>query len=247
MSTLYEHPLNERIRNYLKLEQLFSQANFCLQGQLKASHQVIFSALFAILDIIERTDVRGDLIKELEKLEQNMLLWSKSPNIDNSILQANLSITLALLTQLKRSDPSWQQLKNDKFLASIKQRFALQGATSSFDLPQLKYWLSRSQQVQVDAIEGWLSQLNSISSALDLVLKCIREKAAFQQINCDSGFYQHSGDGLLLLRIQLPSDAHYYPSVSGNTLRYSIRFMQPCTDNGHSFLNQPITFQLARC
>ncbi len=247
MSTLYEHPLNERIRNYLKLEQLFSQAAFCSQSKVSISHQVFFTALFAIVDIVERTDVRGDLIKELEKLEQNMLLWSKAPNVDNKVLQANLTITLALIAQLKSVNPVWQQLKNDKFLASLKQRFALQGASSSFDLPQLKYWLNRHQSAQQDDITGWLNKLEDIAQALHLVLKCIRQKAVFHQINCHSGFYQDSGDGLLLLRIQLSNDAEFYPTVSGNTLRYSIRFMLPCAENGHCYLNKPVTFQLASC
>jgi cell division protein ZapD len=247
MSTLYEHPLNERIRNYLKLEQLFSQASQCFECKINISHQVFFTALFAILDLLERTDVRGDLIKELEKLEQNMLLWSAAPDIDNRALNANMKLTLSLTAQLKSTTPSWHQLKNDKFLASLKQRFAIQGASSGFDLPQLKYWLNTSQQSQQSNIIQWLSQLEHISSSLTLVLKFIRQKAIFQDINSQSGFYQDSGDGVLLLRIKLTDDAGYYPTVSGNKLRYSIRFMLPCSENGSYYINQAVSFQLAAC
>ena len=49
---LYEHPLNERIRNYLKLEHLFTQAQDCLQRKISVSHQVFFNALFAIIDTL---------------------------------------------------------------------------------------------------------------------------------------------------------------------------------------------------
>ena len=63
MSTvLYEHPLNERVRNYLKIEQFFAQAYSCLSGDINilTSHQVFFNALFSIVDTLERNDIRGD-------------------------------------------------------------------------------------------------------------------------------------------------------------------------------------------
>ena len=41
---LYEHPLNERIRNYLKLEQLFVQAADCLQYTMTTDNIVFFNA-----------------------------------------------------------------------------------------------------------------------------------------------------------------------------------------------------------
>ena len=68
---LYEHPLNERIRNYLKLEQLFTQVNHCDASNILVNHQVFFNALFAIIDTLERSDIRGDLIKDLAKLHLN--------------------------------------------------------------------------------------------------------------------------------------------------------------------------------
>ena len=247
MLTLYEHPLNERIRNYLKLEQLFSQATDSVECKMSISHHVFFTALFAILDLIERTDVRGDLIKALEKLEQNLLLWSKAPDIDNSALKVTLKLTLSHIAQLKSSPPHWQPLKNDKFLAALKQRFAIQGASSGFDLPQLKYWLNTSQQRQQANVIDWLAKLDHLASALHLVLKFIRQKSVFDTVNTASGFYQDSGDGLQMLRIKVPRDAPYYPTVSGNKLRYSIRFMLPSAESGRCYHNQAVSFQLARC
>ena len=103
-SVLYEHPLNERIRNYLKLEQLFSQVKNCLQYDIALSHQLFFSSFFAIIDTLERNDIRGELIKDLEKLEQNLVIWSRAPDIDTSALEENLKETVALLCQLKTPD-----------------------------------------------------------------------------------------------------------------------------------------------
>ncbi|NQZ20951.1 MAG: cell division protein ZapD [Colwellia sp.] len=244
---LYEHPLNERIRNYLKLEQLFAQAHDCLQRKISVGHQVFFNALFTIIDTLERNDVRGDLIKDLEKLEQNLVVWSQAPGIDASILEDNLQQTVGLVCQLKINKPVWTQLKNDKFLSTLKQRFAMQGGSSSFDLPQLHFWLNQDSELLAADVQGWLALLEQIQSALNIVLKFIRQRASFDKIETVSGFYQESGEGILLLRIQVAKDLPYYPSVSGNRFRYSIRFMSPCEKSGRQYSNQATSFELARC
>jgi cell division protein ZapD len=250
MSTiLYEHPLNERIRNYLKLEQFFAQAYNCLSSELTAStnHQVFFNALFSLLDTLERNDIRGDLIKELEKLEQNLVVWSKVPDVDSSALEKNLSETVKLVGNLRNPRPTWWQLKEDKFLSCLKQRFAIQGGSSICDLPQLPFWLHQSDTQIKTEMQQWLTLLSDISAALALVLKFIRQRSEFETIEADSGFYQDNGEGLLLLRIKLASGAKYYPTVSGNKFRYSIRFMLPCQHTGRRYANQATIFQLARC
>jgi len=244
---LYEHPLNERIRNYLKLEQLFVQAFDSLQYSLINSHSVFFNALFAILDTLERNDIRGDLIKDLEKLEQNLVIWSQNPEIDNAILDDNLKKTISLASSLKVACPQWTELKADKFLMALKQRFAIQGGSSTFDLPQLQFWLHQpSTQIEKEC-NYWLSRLAHISSALTLIMKFIRQRAAFREVSTESGFYQDNGEGLLLLRIKIANTLSFYPTISGNRFRYSIRFMMPCNDAGRKYVKQALTFQLAQC
>lgn len=244
---LYEHPLNERIRNYLKLEQLFKQVDSCADSNISTSHQVFFNALFAIIDTLERTDIRGELIKDLEKLQQNLVIWSQAPDIDTSVLETNLQKTVSLVTQLKANNQTWFQLKEHKLLASLKQRFAIQGGNSSFDLPQLQFWLHQSDSQITKDIKQWLSFLDNIKNSLALVLKFIRQRAEFISIETESGFYQDSGEGLLLLRIKVAQSAQYYPTISGNKFRYSIRFMLPCELDGRRYSNQATKFQLARC
>ena len=192
MSTvLYEHPLNERIRNYLKIEQLFAQVYSCHNNDsaIKTSHQVFFNALFSIIDTLERNDVRGELIKDLEKLEQNLVVWSKVPDVDTSALEINLAETVKLVSHLRTPQPIWFKLKEDKLLACLKQRFAIQGGSSSFDLPQLHFWLHQNDAQIRKEMQEWLTLLSDISSSLAIILKFIRQRAEFETIEVDSGFY----------------------------------------------------------
>ncbi len=246
-SILYEHPLNERIRNYLKLEQLFTQTTDCLQHSIVTSHNTFFSSLFAIIDTLERNDIRGDLIKDLEKLEQNLVIWSQIPDVDSAILETNLRKTIALSSQLKKTTAHCLKLKDDKFLIGLKQRFAIQGGNCHFDLPQLQFWLQQPTTEVEAQCQQWLACLQQVKDALLLILRFIRQRAAFDNIVTQSGFYQDNGDGLMLLRIKVTCDLACYPTISGNRLRYSIRFMSPCEESGRKYVKQAITFQLARC
>ncbi|GHE95071.1 cell division protein ZapD [Thalassotalea profundi] len=244
---LYEHPLNERIRSYLKLEQMFAQARASVAADTNISYHIFFNALFSIIDTLERNDIRGDLIKDLEKLEQNLVIWSKSPEINNDALQENLRQVIELICQLKRKTPQWCQIKNDQFLMGLKQRYAIQGGSCSFDLPQLQFWLKQPVTIITNNMAEWLQLFTQIEQALSLILKFIRQRVLFESISTDSGFYQDSGEGLLMLRIKVAHDAPYYPTVSGNKLRYSIRFMLANDEMGKRYHSLPTIFQLARC
>ncbi|QBY04838.1 cell division protein ZapD [Thalassotalea sp. HSM 43] len=244
---LYEHPLNERIRNYLKLEQLFAQARSCLAQEFESSHTSFFNALFTILDTIDRTDVRGDMIKDLEKLEHNLHLWSKSPAVNDKALQLNLEQTKKLSTELRSKQNQWGSLKEDKFLDAMRKRFSLTGAYCGFDLPALVHWLNQPPIFIQQDIDRWLSCLSTIEQALVLVLKFIRQKSNFELVEVGNSFYQDNGEGLLLLRIELEDGADYFPSVSGNRYRYSIRFMELCDAKGQQYITDNVSFKLAKC
>lgn len=246
-SVLYEHPLNERIRNYLKLEQLFAQADSCSPDNISNNYHVFFNAIFAILGTLERNDIRGELIKDLERLEQHLVLWSQSPEINSSALEENLKQTVGLICTLRSGAPPWASLRNDKLLSSIKQRFAIQGGSSTFDLPQLQFWLNQPVKDVGESVEYWLGKLNKLKKSISLILKFLRQKSDFKTIATEKGFYQDNGEGLLLLRIKVDNNLQCYPTVSGNRFRYSIRFMLPCEKDGRKYTSDPVEFELARC
>ncbi len=247
MSLLFEHPLNERIRNYLKLEHLFKQLDTSSTSNIKNTYISFFNALFSIIDTLERNDIRGDLIKELEKLEQNLVVWSQAPDVDNSRLEQSLQQTVSLVCELKKTQQDWLSYKDDKFLTGLKQRFAMQGGTCAFDVPQLHFWLNQDNDLMIKQLKEWMDMFTSISHSLYLILKFIRLRSEFTPIETEGGFYQGNGESLLLLRIKTPDNAEFYPTVSGNKFRYSIRFVIPCPDAGRRYLKQPVNFDLAMC
>ncbi|WJG10197.1 cell division protein ZapD [Aliiglaciecola sp. LCG003] len=246
---VYEFPLNEKVRTYLRLEQLFIQLRQSAEATVDWQFMSFFEALFTLLDLLERLDLRNDILKDIEVHEKNLVYWSQHPKIDSEALQAALQKILRLRDQLKHSKKIGVALKEDKFLSSIRQRFSIPGGTCSFDLPNLHYWIKQPLELVKKDITSWLQEFDLVDEAINITLSFLRERGRFVAIQTESGFYQGVADDKNeLIRIQSSTDKGYYPMLSGNKYRYAIRFMLFSADeNGSTQVNQPIEFDLASC
>ncbi|GGW55364.1 cell division protein ZapD [Alishewanella tabrizica] len=244
---IYEHPLNEKIRTYLRIEHLLSQLSAFSPAAEQPQQLSFFTSLFALLDALERNDIRPDLLKDVERCETQLVQWSSHPSVSDKKLQRLLQQALRLQTELMRSGKLIGQLKEDKFLAPLRQRFALPGGCCFFDMPQLQYWLNLPELEQQQQKSAWLAQVQLAQQAVDFVLGFIRERGQFNDVHTDSGFYQQNAEQFELLRIKYGLNCCSFPTVSGNRYRYAIRFMQLSEDAGRSACADAVSFQLACC
>ena len=74
----YEQPLNERMRNFLRLDFLYQQAVHHHTRPDPWSTRAAVSALLEILAITQRGDIRSEVLKELER-QTNQLAAFASP------------------------------------------------------------------------------------------------------------------------------------------------------------------------
>src|ERR1700727_1446577 len=64
---LYEQPLNERMRTFMRLDFLYNQALYQSEIATSASARAAMTHLLDILSITTRSDMRSDALKELER------------------------------------------------------------------------------------------------------------------------------------------------------------------------------------
>ena len=244
---LYEFPLNEKIRTYLRIEHLLNrlehQCGHCEQWAIID----FFNALFATLDIIERGDLKSDLLKDLEKHEKQLVAWAQHPGVNNEALQQLLSSVVDMSSRLMSSNKLGQSLREDKFLSSIKQRFSIPGGNCCFDLPHMHQWLNQSINKVKQDQQIWLAELDILHTVIEIDLRMVREKASFEQCQAEAGLYQDTVENVELLRIKLPEDSQYYPTVSGHKNRFAIRFMQNDMQQNKTACQHALKFNLATC
>ncbi|MCU4674353.1 cell division protein ZapD [Catenovulum sp. 2E275] len=244
---LYEFPLNEKIRTYLRIENLLARLTHQLGDTTPWASLDFLSALFAILDIIERGDLKSDLLKDLEKHEKQLVAWSQHPSINNSALQDLLQTIVQLSGKLTTTNKLGQKLRDDKFLASLKQRFSIPGGSCCFDLPHLHQWQHQDSDIIVADQQRWLSELEILKTIIELDLKMIRERGQFHSYSAENGLYTDTVENVELLQIKVPSDSAYYPTVSGHKHRFSIRFMENNQEQVKSACLQSVRFLLSAC
>ncbi|TCI03599.1 cell division protein ZapD [Corallincola luteus] len=242
---LFEYPLNEKIRSQLRVEYLVHQMRDA-GAETSSACLGFFRAVFELLELLERGDLRQELIKDLEKQQIGLERWEGTPGVDQHALQQLKGELQQLITGLRAEPRLGQSLREDKFLAALRQRFAIPGGHCCFDLPQLHLWLHQPQGTRSQQMAEWLRQLSLLSRGIALNLQLIREKTNLAATIARSGFYQASAEDVQMVRIQLPQDLHCYPTVSGNRLRYTIRFHQ-LDDENQRALEQDVNFQVAAC
>ncbi|ALS99640.1 cell division protein ZapD [Lacimicrobium alkaliphilum] len=246
---VFEFPLNEKVRTYLRLEQLFRQLSQADSAQEDWQYVKFIESLFTLLDLAERVDVRNDLLKDIDLHEKNLDHWAQHPNIDMNALKQAKDNVAGLRDALKNAKKFGSALKEEKFLMSIRQRFFIPGGACSFDLPNLHYWLRQSQQYKQQILQGWLSEFSLMKRAIELTLSFLRERGRFEQVEAEKGFYQGVADDKNeMIRVYCQTDQGYFPTLSGNKYRYAIRFMffNP-EEAGQVAMESMVSFKLACC
>ncbi|WP_333495980.1 cell division protein ZapD [Kluyvera sp. CHPC 1.251] len=242
---LFEHPLNEKMRTWLRIEFLTEQLNANLPIRDHASALHFFRNVGDLLDVFERGDIRTELLKELERQQRKLNAWSEVEGVDLTRIDA-------LRQQLKNSSSILmaaprvgQFLREDRLIALVRQRLSIPGGCCSFDLPTLHIWLHSKQHQRDVQVDTWLESLAPLNQALSLILDLVRNSAQFRKQTSLNGFYQDNGEDADLLRLKLEITSQLYPQISGHKSRFAIRFMP--LDSEHGLVPERLDFELACC
>lgn len=245
---IYEHPLNEKLRAYLRLEYLLLQLNDLQPLESHWQQHAFFNCLFNLIEVLDRNDVRPDLIKDCERSEASLVAWANHPSVSAEKLTPVLQQAVCLQAELLRSSGKLVgNLKDDKFLAPLRQRFTIPGGTCFFDVPQLQYWFHLSLPERQQMTQNWCAELSLLQQTLTFILGFCREKGQFAELEAEHGFYQSNTEQHELLRIRYRCKDGVYPTVSGNKYRFAVRFMQLCDDTGRNSSEKNVRFALACC
>ena len=249
---IYEQPLNERMRNLMRIEHLFTNTTYYLKGPAAWDSRVVISSLIEILDFMSRIDFKADLIKDLEFHVQSLERWQATPDVDKERLAKLLVETKNLLENLGESnDKIIQDLTNHQLISAVRQRSTIPGGTCCFDLPNYYHWLQRNpKQRQVD-LTAWLSPLDVLRDAVEFDLYMIRNNVLTSQEVAVDGFFQTRLETELdyqIIQIGLAVEHPCYPEISGSKHRFTVRFFEP-KDVGDRAeqTEQEVSFSLACC
>jgi len=218
------------VRAFLRLEKLFQQYAFHLKHGSDWNNRVAVDSILEILAYTTRSDIKLEVLKELERQHSRLERLSKRPQIDQSQLSSVLKNIQKRIGELQAiSGQVGQDTKNVELLTAIAQKSSVPGSICDFDLPALKHWLTLAKDKRQKHIEKWFQPFGHLDRAVQLILDVLRHSAENTEEVAQNGFFQKSLDtnqAIQLLRISIPADGVCYPEISAGKHRFSVRFMK---------------------
>lgn len=247
----YEQPLNERVRTFMRLEHLFCQADYTRRGfSIWDSRRTLLS-LIDILEILNRSDFKSELLQELDRQSSKLESLQNTPGVDSTQLQRILEELNSVEQQLHQiSGQIGQSIRDHEIISSLRQRRSTPGGDSVIDLPALHLWLQQDAEQRIEQLESWNQTLAVVRKPIALLLGMIREASVARNIVCPEGFYQQSLDSnhpVQLIRVSVEADLPYYAEISAGKHRLTIRFLEPQPGKRALQAQCPVDFELTCC
>ena len=247
----YDYPLNERIRILLRLEDLFVKVKYHASGTDKFSHHCALLSLFQILDMIDRSELKTDLLQELDRQKLVMDGLRGNPAIAEEVLNEVIAEIEKVASSLREmSGRMGQSLRENEWLMGVKQRAVIPGGACEFDVPSYHYWLGLPPETRQSSLEGWQAPLLPLYDAIRIILHILRGSGMATRYAAPQGAFQQMLGGNKLaqmLRITLSDEASCFPEVSANKYAINIRFS--CLDGTQKprVYDQDVIFDLTLC
>lgn len=224
----YDYPFNERIRTILRVEDLFAKLLHHIEAGHEYEHHCALVTLLQILDVVDRAELRLDLMQELDRQKSIMMGLIGNPAIAKDTLNILLNDINAALEGLRAENGKVGQiLRTNEWLMSIKQRASIPGGVCEFDLPSYHYWLGLGEVKRREDFKAWLQPLHAMNSAITIILHILRGSGTVNKLTAMNGAYQQMLAGAKpaqMLRVELRDDVTCFPEVSANKYAINIRF-----------------------
>ncbi len=248
----FEQPLNERIRTFMRVEQLFARCTHYMEKENAWDSHFSLTTLLELISLASRGDLKRELMKEIKRQIANFQQLYNAPNVDKDKLDKLITNHNELITQLDTMQGHLLgHLKDNDFINSIKQRAVIPGGTCDFDLPAYHYWLTQAATQRTETLAEWINPFISIHKSVVRCLDLIRDSSETEECVAARGFYQRTLDPNQpnqLIRVLVEQKYQCFPEISAGKHRFSIRFLtQINPDQYPKQVNHDIEFKIACC
>lgn len=248
----FEQPLSERVRTMLRLEFLFSRAREAIAHDGIWSSRTAVECLIDVMSVLGRTDLKKELIKELERHATTLESLARNPNVDLQRLQHIQQQVTQLLSRLKGTEFGFgHALRHNEMFNSVRQRSSIPAGTCDFDLPAYHHWLKSDPQYRRVELMEWIGHFDLLHEATGLCLNLVRESSVSSTEQAPGGMFQRTLETATpcqMIRVRIPENSMMFPEISAGRHRFTVRFMQqPDPAERATQVEADVEFQLVCC
>jgi cell division protein ZapD len=248
---LYEYPFNERIRTYLRLQQLFNRLGQLMARTEALDHHFALTTLFEIIEVASRSELKSDVLKDLERQKQLYNGYRGNPAISEKALDGLISQLDEHFEALNQvSGKIGQSLTDNDFLMALRSRAVIPGGTCEFDLPAYFAWQHHDASSRANDLAQWIAPFAPLAQAIQLLLKMLRESGNSQKVMATAGQLQQNlpqGRTFQLLRLKIDPSLDFTPEISCNRLLVVIRMLRQQSDGKLVATTDDVPFEMSLC
>ena len=226
---VYEQPLNEKVRLFMRLTFLMRRFEQHLADPTPENCQEAIMVLLELYNLSSRLDVKN---AALHVLDSQVLAVRQAEGLEG-VDSMRAERVLSKLEEKSKQLYSFrgqlgQHLKTHNFLNILKQRSSIAGGVNGMDIPLFNYWLNMPTEERVKDLRDWVKPYMIAFDAIQLLMDLIYEGSEKSDICTDGGYYQTSLDArrnYQMISIELPNSIKKFPEVSAGKQRISVRFV----------------------
>tara|TARA_Y100000768_G_scaffold84092_1_gene60095 strand:- start:386 stop:1147 length:762 start_codon:yes stop_codon:yes gene_type:complete len=243
-AAIYEEPMDERIRKFLKLENFFLKLKYHKDIDTTYDSYASLHNLILIYNTLSRVEVKSELIREIDFQKMRYAEYIKLDNSDKTKLNSIMEKQDVILNNLHSLKPNYlNALNNDElFQFCVKHHNNLSS--------EIDYWLTRDHNMRLNQINLWLEKIKPIEHSVYFCLDILRRSSETNEICAKNGFHLIKIDQekkIRLLRVTMQTDNYYFPRISLGPQRATVSFMIMNEDNKFVQIKENITFVLDQC
>ncbi len=248
---LYEYPFNERIRTYLRLQQMFDRLGVLMARAEAIDHHFALLTLFEVMEVASRPELKADVLKDLERQKQLYNGYRGNPAISEAALDGVIARLDAHFEALNaQSGKLGLELNDDEFLMSVRSRAVIPGGTCEFDLPAYHAWQHLAPAARQADLTRWTAPFAPVAQAIALLMQMLRDSGMTQKVMAMQGQLQQNlpqGRTFQLLRLRIDPSLGFTPEISCNRLLVVIRMLQQQGDGKQLASSADVPFEMTLC
>ena len=218
----YNFGLSEKFKKYFKIVELHNEYESISKLKNEYIYNYLFNLALRIILISNRTDLKVEILNDLEKIRQK----SK-----NKSLKTNIELLKSQIEKIKIKHMG--SFQNNRLLQEIKIRLSSPSGLSQEDFPLYKQWNNKQERKDKAALlKGLFKELAPLKDGVDFIIKSLKKTQLKETTNSASNTVQIKLDPNVryeAAEITLQHSSLFVPTVSSNKYALNINLVCPDT------------------
>jgi cell division protein ZapD len=247
----YEHTSSEIVRVYLILESLFQRIENEFDKDDTLSPKVVTEALVEISCILDRSDLKDKLAKQLISYIDMLSQYIDMDAVDSESLMHTLQKLKSGVEYLDKAPGKLNaEICQDNFFDDIRVSLRKYNGTRDLNSTRYHLWLEKPLEIQLNHLFRWHSMFVRLSEIISLVLLIMRDSSSMTSVTAENGFYQQSFESssdFKILQLTLDKHINAFPDIRIGNNRLSIHFLTEDSEHKPSQYQRSVNFELKLC